>query len=257
MKQKVNPIVFRLGNRRSWTSLWNVEKQNLGKLLFLDFELRFYLNIFFSFFGFFNIILFLSKSISNFSCYSKFFENSCFFNKKSFLFFKKKDYLMKKAHNLNFLSGSFSQLRLEGFANKGSLDKISSKLVSRQIKFYFNSLYMPVITAQCISRFISGQLEESFKNKELAFKKNVKQGILKMIQVCFNAKTIKYISGIKILCTGKWMKTGNGRAQFLRYSLGKVNSQRINAFLDHGTSTANTPFGSCCLNVVVCYKSIN
>jgi ribosomal protein S3 len=78
-----------------------------------------------------------------------------------------------------------------------------------------------------------------------------------MIQVCFNTKTIRYISGIKILCSGRWMKTANGRAQSLKYSLGKINSQKINAFLDYGSSTAITSFGSCCLNVIVCYKLIN
>jgi ribosomal protein S3 len=53
------------------------------------------------------------------------------------------------------------------------------------------------------------------------------------------------------------MKTANGRTQKLKYSLGKISGQKINAFLDYGSSTATTSFGTCCLNVIICYKSIN
>jgi hypothetical protein len=100
-------------------------------------------------------------------------------------------------------SDFFKQFQIEGFINKSFLDSNHSKLLKHQTKYFLHCLYFPIISAQCISNFIASQLRESFKNRELAFKKNLKQGILKMIQVCFNAKTIKYISGIKISCSGR------------------------------------------------------
>jgi hypothetical protein len=116
---------------------------------------------------------------------------------------KKKEYLIKKKRNLIFFSDYFKYVHFEGFINKSFSENSHAKLVQHQIKYFLNCLYVPIISAQCISNFISAQLTESLKNKELAFKKNLKQGILKMIQVCFNTKTIRYISGIKILCSGR------------------------------------------------------
>jgi hypothetical protein len=209
-----------------------------------------------SFFGFFDTLLFFSKSLLSFNCHTQFFDSGSFFDSESFIITKKKEYLIKKKRNLIFFSSFFDNLSFQGFKNENSLGS-ARKILSAQTRYFLNYLYLPIISAQCISNFICSQIVESFKNKETSFKKSLKEGVLKMIQTCFNLKTIKYISGIKISCRGRWMKTSNGRSQHLKYSLGKINTPKINSFLDYGHSTATTPFGSCCLNVVICHKFIN
>ncbi|MEO8581323.1 MAG: 30S ribosomal protein S3 [Patescibacteria group bacterium] len=44
MGQKVNPISFRLGSYKNWTSLWFADKGTYSKHVVADFELRKYLN---------------------------------------------------------------------------------------------------------------------------------------------------------------------------------------------------------------------
>lgn len=44
MGQKVNPISFRLGSYKNWTSLWFADKAQYSKHVLADFELRKYLN---------------------------------------------------------------------------------------------------------------------------------------------------------------------------------------------------------------------
>jgi ribosomal protein S3 len=63
------------------------------------------------------------------------------------------------------------------------------------------------------------------------------------------------ISGIRVSCKGKWSKTATGRAQKLVLTLGKLNTQTIDTFIDYSFSTVATKFGACSVKVLISYKS--
>lgn len=254
MGQKVNPTIFRISNRRSWFSLWNVNKPNYGSTLFNDFELRFYLDIIFRFFGIFKSNPLIFKSTKNFRIYSKLVESNDFSGIKLALSSKKKQHLDHKRENLRFFSNFSNTFLFEVFKYRKPF--LRESLLHTKLKKFLKHFYIPFISAQIIADFIAMQLMESHKNKEIGFKRNIRNGIFKIVKKCFNKKTIPFISGIKISCSGRWMKTANGRAQALTYSLGKIDNQVISSFLDYGFSKATTSFGSCNIKVIICYRKV-
>lgn len=247
MSQKVSPIIFRIGNRRSWLSAWNVKKQKYALTLFNDLQLRFYFDFLLRFFCLFSSNPSISKNASGFHLYSKIISSQNLLTEKQAFSAKRKELLKRKKENLNLCFLFSRQLFLSVFSYKKSFSR--QKLFNGQTTTFSNSLYFPFLSAQVLCNFISFKLKE-----EALFKRNIRKGILQIAQSCFNKKTIDTVAGIKITCSGRWSKSASGRTQSFTYSLGRIETQSFYSFLDHGTSNLTTSFGSCCLNVWLCFK---
>ena len=254
MSQKVNPIVFRLGARSSWLSVWNAKKQDYSSILLNDVEFRSSFNAFMSFFGLFPSFPLVSYSTKNSVLYSKILNRNDLLKMKFVFNARKKELVNRKRYNLSMCSFFSKTLYLDLF----NYQKTSERQILKndQSHVFFNFLYFPFISAQVLTNFICTQIQETLKNKEVGFKKNIRRGILKVIQSCFNKKTVHFISGIRLICSGRFSKTKSGRTQSLSYSLGKLNIPKVSSFLDYGYSTVTTPLGSCSLHVLLCFKSI-
>ena len=138
----------------------------------------------------------------------------------------------------NFLKLNFSSLKL------------------KKINKYKKSSFFPFICAQTLSDFVVLQENLPNKHKNRNFKWGLKIGIIKLAHFFFNSKTTNLISGIKFICSGRWIKTKSSRKQKFIYSLGKLKNQTISAFLDYGFSFVTTKYGICSLKVWISYKYI-
>lgn len=258
MGSKINPILYRLSLRKMWFSGWNVKNSDdFALLLKSDYSLRFYLTKIIKFFGFYKSNFFVWKSFSKFKIYSKLIENTNLsFHSTSddrIWISKNKHFYNKKIYNLLFLT-QFSNL-FSFNLYKNLVMFIDRKSLFNKLKKNIKIEYIPFLSAQAFSDFVAYQISESFKRKEFGFKKNIRTGILRMAKIAFNKKTINFISGIKICCSGRWSKTVNSRKQSLNYTLGKINKQSMSSIIDYGFSIAKTNFGSCGIKILICFRS--
>jgi ribosomal protein S3 len=77
-----------------------------------------------------------------------------------------------------------------------------------------------------------------------------------MLSFYFNSRSKNFVSGIKVICKGKWTKTGTGRTQKIILNFGRLNNQTFSYFLDSYVSTAVTKFGVCSVKVLISYNKV-
>jgi len=250
MGQKINPLIFRLNKRQTWSSFWKA--QNVSFLIFKEIEFRYYLDIIANFLDNFLTNTKITKSTKRYRIHSKLVNNQAINKTKKLNLLQKNQKIQKNKQNLVFLS-KFNKnfiLDINKFYNHNNKNFLFHKKLNLFSKYY----YFPFLSAQTLSNFIAIQLETSVKKRDAAFKNNIKSGILNVAKTIFNKKTCNFIAGIKIVCKGKWIKTATGRKQKLTFSLGKLNNQTVLSLLDYGFSTAQTPYGSCGLKVWICFR---
>ena len=110
------------------------------------------------------------------------------------------------------------------------------------------------VPAQFFSDFIALQIKFSSKHRNEAFKFGVQAGIQSMLSYYYNNRSKNFVSGIKVVCKGKWAKTGTGRTQKIILNLGRLNNQAFSSFIDSHISTAVTKFGVCSIKVLISYN---
>lgn len=251
MSQKVNPIAFRLGSRRSWLSVWNVKKQGYSITLLNDLNTRFYLAFVLNFFGLFSSEPLLSKSTRRFNAYFKVYrrENLIeFLNKKVLKFSSLKLIFLHRKRKNFFLNILFSEhLCLSVFQSK-NFPILQGTLNTQKFKFK-HFFHFCNLSAQSLCSMIFSHLNSK------RFASNLQTSVFQIIKNCFNKKSVNII-GIKVVCSGRWMKTPTGRSQKTQYIIGKVENQNLSSFVDHASLNMITAFGSCCLNVWLCFKAL-
>jgi hypothetical protein len=105
------------------------------------------------------------------------------------------------------------------------------------------------ISGQVLTELISYQIKLPLKLKDKDFNKNLRLGISRLIRCIVNAYTLPYISGIKVVCSGRWQKTRSSRKQRMTYLFGKLERQTFSKFIDYGFSYINTKYGVCSVKV--------
>ena len=246
MGQKINSIGFRLGTRRAWNSIWNVEKNNYSNLFFKDLESRKSIKNILKFLGFFPNHLIIRKSAKKSLIYSRFITASNFSN------VEKHQSITEK--NTKYLSPFINGFLFNFF--KFKLPLLQNFMKLQQNNQFKKSMLFPFISAHALSEFIALQQGLPLRQKANNFKWGSKWGIIKLAHYFFNSKTTSFLSGIKFICAGKWVKTKSGRKQRFIYSLGKLKNQTISAFIDYGFSNVVTKYGMCSLKVWISYKYI-
>lgn len=113
------------------------------------------------------------------------------------------------------------------------------------------------VSAGLIADFIGLQLAMPQKLKTWGFKRSLKIGLSHLIQHSLKGSELSLISGIKILCSGRWSKTKSGRSQQFAFCLGKVGTQTFSSFSDFGSATATTKYGVCCVKVWITHRKVS
>jgi small subunit ribosomal protein S3 len=70
------------------------------------------------------------------------------------------------------------------------------------------------------------------------------------------ARVVLMVTGVKIVCSGKWKKTKSGRSQKITVTTGRLQTQSLTALTSFGFATSITKYGSCGIKVWVNYKPL-
>lgn len=246
MAQKTGTISLRLGYKAVWNSLWSEDRKTYKHLVFRDFEINKYIKVLTKYFG-----------ISAEKVLCKVQNGTIVINSKRLAKTFLKDELHTNFRNSrSFKSVSFPlnfdwviQNQLENFSR--------SKKLKRTVNLWESKLLFRYIPARFFSSLISHQLKLPTKRRSFSFRAfGIQGGIQSILRFYFNSRTKMYISGIRVVCKGKWSKTNTGRSQKLTISMGKLNNQVLDTFIDSHTSIASTKFGAFSVNVLISYKQI-
>ena len=133
-----------------------------------------------------------------------------------------------------------------------SLSFLESFILNWKSKILFSN-----VPARFFSEFISLQIKLSPKRRSKIFKYGLFYGIKSILSYYYNNRTKNFVSGIKIVCRGKWSKTSSGRSQKILLDLGRLNAQSFSYFVDSHISTINTKFGVCSVKVSISYNIVD
>jgi len=104
------------------------------------------------------------------------------------------------------------------------------------------------VSSQVVADMITWQIGLSPKLKDKPFRFNPRKGILWLVKFFFN-QNMPFITGIKIVCSGRWRKTKSSRKQRTVYSFGKIRRQTFSTYVDYGFSSITTKYGVCGVKV--------
>ena len=237
MAQKTNAISLRISSKTIWNSIWSEDNKTYYRFLFKDLEVKKYIKILSNHLGIkvnetltkpqngsINInIKRVSQTLKKYNAYNKAFRSLSF----------------SKQFTLNILQQTNKALRY-----KSNLSLWESKVLFS---------YIP---AQFFSDFIALQIKISSKHRNEAFRFGVQAGIQSMLSYYYNSRSKNFVSGIKVICKGKWTKTGTGRTQKIILNLGRLNNQTFSFFIDSYISTVVTKFGVCSIKVLISYNKV-
>ena len=247
MAQKINPISFRLGIKNNWSSILSEENKHYTSLLYQDLENKHYTKI-----------LLQSMGVACNGFRSK--KN----NKTAFLYTKN---ITRRTFNSNMINAfrRIKKLRekiinsklLSGMNISGYVLNVHSKILKRPFWFSRKAgvAMFSHISACVFSSYFAAQVALSSKMRDRTFKVGLQRGILLTLRRYFKGKNKLFISGIRVSLAGKWSKTRSGRKQKLVVTIGKLNTQTINSFIDYDFQTVATRFGACSIKVLISYKN--
>ena len=257
MAQKTNPISLRISSKTVWNSVWSEDNKSYYRLLFKDLEIKKYIKILFS-----NLGLKVSETLT------KPQNESININiKRVSRTLKKGNVYNKSIRSLSFLKQFSLNIQRKGsifidsfLRKENSLKKPGENWVLRyksKLSLWESKLLFSYIPAQFFSDFIVLQIKFSSKYRNEAFKFGVQAGIQSLISYYYNSRSKNFVSGIKVICKGRWTKTGTGRTQKIILNLGRLNNQAFSSFIDSYISTSVTKFGACSIKVLISYNKID
>lgn len=209
MGHKINPIGFRLRDRKNWNSLW-FTKQNYDKLMFQDFVLKNYLEKIYLNNGFLTSKIIITRSVKKVRIYIHLYDIKLF----------------TKGRNLKKILKDRSQFDLNKVYK--TLQKITNSNVQLNIYFVNNVVH----SAALIAKYIVFKLEKNNPNESFAF---VAGDILRKIKQKYNP----YIKGIDISCAGAFQKGAMASTSWVGKKL-KMPLHKINSNIDYPFLKANT-----------------
>jgi hypothetical protein len=248
---------MRLGKRQNWASTWAESSKSFTKSLFLDLELRFFLKILFGQLKLFNDKTRFKKSskisrssekiVSSDNVTSKWYSYLQSIPEKPKLL-REKNYDNQNKH-VEYLSPFFHSHIFEYCEH-------TEKTPYNRCYQYKKHNFLPNFSAQLFSNYITKQISFSTSFKDLTFNYGFSNAIKKIARKFAKKQKLGTVSGIKIVCSGKWKKTKSGRSLKTVVSVGRLQSQSIRALTSYGFGTSVTKFGCCGLKVWLNYKPL-
>ena len=241
MAQKTSAISLRISNKTIWNSIWSEDNKTYYHFLFKDLEIKKYIKLLSNHLGVkINETLTKPQNDSmniNIKRVSQTLKKNNVYRYKSFRLFRSLSFF--KQFTLNIQQQTNKNLRHK------------KKLSLWESKTLFS--YIP---ARFFSDFIASQIKVSSKHRNESFKFGVQAGIQSILRYYYNSRSKNFVSGIKVICKGKWAKTGTGRTKKIILNLGRLNNQAFSSFIDSYISTVTTKFGVCSIKVLISYRKI-
>lgn len=82
----------------------------------------------------------------------------------------------------------------------------SKNLPKKSLADFFDKTklsFWPFISSSAVSNYVSNQLALPLKLRDNDFRKSLRKGIVELSKIFFNKQTSRFISGIKIICSGR------------------------------------------------------
>jgi ribosomal protein S3 len=98
------------------------------------------------------------------------------------------------------------------------------------------------------------QISLPIKDRDTLFSVNLLEAFVWFAKGLIDRSALSYISGIVIVCKGKWSKTASGRSQRVIFNIGRFSLKNLVTF---GSSSTVTKYGVCHVKVWVNYKWSN
>lgn len=246
MAQKINPISYRLGVKNAWNSNWCEKSNDYAPILYQDLETKHYTDILFNSVGVVFNKISSKKSNKPLFLYTRNVTSEILDSNKLNVFRRSKK-LKEKIINSKLLSS---------LNNNSILNlHLASKKQSSFLRYNFGLSNFAQISARVFSCYFASQVGLSARMRDKLFKFGLQKGILLTLRRYFKGQNKLSISGIRVSLAGKWSKTRSGRKQKLVVTLGKLNIQTINSFVDYDFQTVATKFGACSLKVLISYNN--
>lgn len=217
MGYKINPVIFRIGQTRTWNSFWYGDYE-YSDLIAQDFQTREYLK---------DISDRFQISIGNPYIF-KWLNNTV---RITYSYYASQN--NKNSAHKEYLKNAGSVLNNTRFV---LANKVSS--IKQQELFYATSA---ITGAQVIANYVSFELEKRNPFKEIM------QDIMEW------ARITEEVAGIHISCSGRFQ--GEDRARTLWKKEGKMPYSTLNAHIDYGISTAINIYGSVGIKVWIYFKN--
>ena len=288
MSKKTNPIALRVGIRRSWPMAFHqlssdsallcktlkLEKL-LSKLLpgIGSFGISKSIKVFDS-----NVLLFLS-TIRRFSLLlpSSILKNSSISGSKVSLHRKRVMLSSISSSSLGFVF--IARFRLKNFLLRqvpisfgGSRQSVHRKLshiqcnaltirrkssfslsINQSLVYEKKWLFSQFLSAQIVADYIALQLTLAPNLKDSNFRKSLKLGVFETFNSILSLNKQDNISGIKLICSGRWQKVRSNRKQRFIYRLGQFKTTKSMSYLDFGNALFHSKNGSTCIKIWILY----
>lgn len=245
MSQKVNPISYRLGNNKTWSSTWFSDYKyfNLTHGKFQkDYYIREYIESVFKELGILIDKVYI-KEINNIYIIKVYLYESGLNNKKDIII-----PLKRKKRFLSYLNESTLKSNLNPFfklKKKGSTKfwVINPKKVISHIEHNLNtyletSSYLSLVfkgdigdSASLFGKYLLSELEKPNTN----FKKGLRNTLIKV-------KSTKNIRGLRVNCSGRLGRAPMAKMEWFKY--GSIPLTKISANIDYIDLNGSTKYGS-------------
>jgi len=240
-----------------WLSNWCEDNKKFSFLINQDIGFRYYTNIILDTAGLKYNKINLKKTTKGFFFFSSDIINILKLNSIQLPLLKHQKLQIVKNIKNKVINSKLLSNSSGGYVLNLSLKKPSwstSKMFKNPFKT-LNRVIFSEVSASVFSKFFSNQILLPLKLKDKKFKYGLQRGILTTLRLYFNKRNKLIISGIRVLISGKWTKTKNGRTQKVCITMGKLNNQKLNTFIDNDFQRIVTKFGACSVKVLISYKN--
>ena len=214
MAQKVNSTSLRIANKIVWDSVLSEDNKTHYLLILRSLEIKKYAILLFNFLnlkGSETMVKFQNGSANvNFKCLGK----SSAKDKTLKILSSLKQYVLNTSQQT-------TSLNFKKFRSK----KVGQKWISPEVTLWESKMLFHFVPSKFFSRLIVSQLKLTSKYRNEAFKFGIHIGIQSLLRYFYNKKTKIFVSGIKVICKGKWSKTASGRTQKIILNLGRLKNQ--------------------------------
>ena len=255
MSQKINATGLRLKKKLSWNSVFCLHNpQKYANLTVSNRQIKYATTAILSKINTYSNKLLTVRNSKTAVVYSKLiqqqqaYKNTRFYQKQMLKRMEAALSALSSLRNLS-LTGNFINYQLSRLITQNSV--IKKKGLDRSSHFLKSSFTL--LTAKLITSFISALLQKDAKTKYGIDTSNLSASIPLLLTKLLSPFKNQLL-GVKVICSGRWKKTGSGRKQKLCVKYGRVRNPNLSSVILFDYVTQKTKFGACGIKVWVANK---
>ena len=255
MSQKINATGLRLKKKLSWNSVFCLHNpQKYANLTVSNRQIKYATTAILSKINTYSNKILTVRNSKTAVVYSKLiqqqqaYKNTRFYQKQMLKRTEAAFSALSSLRNLS-LTGNFINYQLSSLITQNSV--IKKKGLDRSSHFLKSSFTL--LTAKLITSFISALLQKDAKTKYGIDTSNLSASIPLLLTKLLSPFKNQLL-GVKVICSGRWKKTGSGRKQKLCVKYGRVRNPNLSSVILFDYITQKTKFGACGIKVWVANK---